>query len=67
MNIEEKLEKYVKNITSVIDVDMIILFGSFASGNSHEYSDIDLAVISKELDPNVPRWETIKIIKALKH
>lgn len=63
MNIEEKLGKYVKSITSVMDVDLIILFGSYAKGNPHEYSDIDLAVVSKELDPNVPRWENIKIIK----
>lgn len=63
MNIEEKLNHYVKSITSVIDVDLIILFGSYAKGNPHEYSDIDLAVVSKEIDPMKPRWENIKFIE----
>ena len=63
MNIEKKLEHYIKSITGVMNVDMIILFGSFAKGNPHEYSDIDLAVISKEIDPDLPRWENIRIIK----
>ena len=63
MNLEEKLNHYVKSITSVIDVDLIILFGSYAKGNPHEYSDIDLAVVSKELDSKMPRWENIKLIE----
>lgn len=63
MNLEEKLEHYVKSITNAINVDLIILFGSYAKGNPHEYSDIDLAIISKELDPSAPRWENIKLIK----
>lgn len=63
MNLNEKLNHYVKSITSVMDVDLIILFGSYARGNPHEYSDIDLAVISKELDPSKPRWENIKLIE----
>ncbi len=63
MNLEEKLNHYVKSITSIIDVDLIILFGSYAKGHPHEYSDIDLAVVSKELDPSKPRWENIKLIE----
>ena len=63
MNLEEKLNHYVKSITSVMNVDLIILFGSYAKGNPHEYSDIDLAVVSKELDPKKPRWENIKLIE----
>ena len=63
MNFEDKLNHYVKSITSVMNVDLIILFGSYAKGNPHEYSDIDLAVVSKELDPNKPRWENIKLIE----
>lgn len=63
MNLEQKLEHYIKSITSAINVDLIVLFGSYAKGNPHEYSDIDLAIVSKELDSNVPRWENIKLIK----
>ena len=57
------MNHYVKSITSVMNVDLIILFGSYAKGNPHEYSDIDLAIVSKELDPNKPRWENIKLIE----
>ena len=63
MNFEEKLNHYVQSITSVMSVDLIILFGSYAKENPHEYSDIDLAVVSKELDPKAARWENIKLIE----
>ena len=63
MNLEEKLNHYIKSITSVMEVDLIILFGSHAKGDSHEYSDIDLAVVSKELDTDKPRWENIRLIE----
>jgi len=63
MNLEEKLNHYIKSITNAINVDLIILFGSYAKGNPHEYSDIDLAVVSKEVNPNKPRWENIKLIE----
>ena len=63
MNLEEKLNHYVKSITSVMNIDFIILFGSYAKGDPHEYSDIDLAIVSKELDPKKPRWENIKLIE----
>ena len=63
MNLEEKLNHYVQSIISVMDVDLIILFGSYAKGNPHEYSDIDLAVVSKKIDPKKPRWENIRLIE----
>ena len=63
MNLDEKLNYYIRSITNVMDVDLIILFGSYAKGNPHEYSDIDLAVVSKELDPKAARWENIKLIE----
>ena len=63
MNLEQKLEHYIKSITNAIDADLIVLFGSYAKGNPHEYSDIDLAIVSRELDPSTPRWENIRLIK----
>lgn len=63
VSIEQKLKYYVDKITEVMNVDLIILFGSYAKGIPHEYSDIDLAVISNELDPQAARWENVKLIK----
>ena len=33
-------------------IDKIFLFGSYARGNPHAYSDIDLAVFSPQFSPN---------------
>ena len=37
--------KYTKEVCNVLDPKYVILFGSYASGNPHEYSDIDIAVV----------------------
>ncbi|MCE5340413.1 MAG: nucleotidyltransferase domain-containing protein [Planctomycetaceae bacterium] len=39
----------------------LILFGSFAKGNFHQESDIDLVVISKDFE-NKNYWERIEIL-----
>lgn len=38
-------KKYVKLIRDKFDVEKVLLFGSFAKGNNHSDSDIDLAII----------------------
>ena len=63
IKLNEKLKYYIDTITSFVKVDKIILFGSFSKGNPHEYSDIDLAVVSSELDINKSRYENIRTIK----
>lgn len=63
IKLNEKLNYYISIITKCIKVDKIILFGSFSKGNPHEYSDIDIAVISPELDINKSRYENIREIK----
>lgn len=39
------LEEVVRRIVAAVDPDRIILFGSYAQGTPHEYSDLDLFVI----------------------
>ena len=63
INLEEKLKYYIESITKAINVDQIILFGSYAKGNPHQYSDIDIAVVSSELDPNKSRLSNIRKVK----
>lgn len=63
IKLDEKLKHYISTITSSFNVDKIILFGSFANGNPHEYSDIDIAVISSELDADKSQFENIRTIK----
>lgn len=63
LDISEKLKKYINEITAKIKVDQIILFGSYAKDTAHEYSDIDIAIISPELDKNKSRYENVREIK----
>ncbi|OGG16084.1 hypothetical protein A3D77_02105 [Candidatus Gottesmanbacteria bacterium RIFCSPHIGHO2_02_FULL_39_11] len=39
-----------------ISYDKLILFGSFAKGTNHKYSDIDLCVVSKIFDKDYQGW-----------
>ena len=40
--------QYAKKIKANYDCSQIFLFGSYASGKEHEYSDIDIAVVLKD-------------------
>ena len=41
----DNAKKYVELINQHIETEKIVLFGSYAKGNWHENSDIDIAVI----------------------
>jgi len=47
--------------TTGVRVERIILFGSYANGIPHEWSDIDLVIISPDF-VNKGLWERIKMI-----
>ena len=47
-NLRKVLNQYRKKLSEKIEVDRIILFGSYARGTPRDYSDIDLAVISPD-------------------
>ena len=42
--------KFSKEIINLIPVDKVILFGSFAKGTNHKWSDIDIAIIVKKFN-----------------
>ena len=64
INLKKKINYYVKALTKAIHVDKIILFGSYTNGKPHEYSDIDIALISPELDPAIPTvFHNIEVAK----
>ena len=45
----EKIEEFIKALKRErINVARVVLYGSRASGKFHEYSDIDLAVVSPD-------------------
>ncbi|MBI4671676.1 MAG: nucleotidyltransferase domain-containing protein [Chloroflexi bacterium] len=42
------IREYVRALESMIQVERVILYGSYARGTPHEWSDIDVAVISRD-------------------
>ncbi len=44
--IQEIINDYINNLSQEIPVAKVILFGSYAKGTNHEYSDVDLAIFS---------------------
>jgi len=54
----EKLKKYAILVQTILTPKKIILFGSYARGNPHEYSDIDVAIIVDEIDGDLLEIET---------
>ena len=49
VEIKKIIESYIAKISQYYMVDAVYLFGSFANGNQDEDSDIDIAVISKDI------------------
>lgn len=47
--ITDLLSDVIKQITSKVEIDEAILFGSYAKGTANEDSDIDLVITSAEL------------------
>ena len=65
MKHDELINEVTRVIAETVDPQTIILFGSYAEGNPHRESDIDLFVI-KEVDISQVRSTKQKIRKALR-
>ena len=48
IKVQEELEKLKELIINAIPVEQIYLFGSYAHGTPHKYSDLDLYVVLKD-------------------
>ncbi len=53
--LKEVLHRFLSNLSDKIAIDRSILFGSYAKETAHEWSDIDLMVISKDLPLDRPK------------
>ncbi len=51
--IMEIVQKYVERICENYKVYAIILFGSYAKGTEHEDSDIDIAIITDDIENDI--------------
>lgn len=59
--LEAVIGEFVRLLEAAICVEAIVLFGSYATGREHEWSDIDVAVISPDFE-GVPMWKRQEII-----
>ncbi len=63
-NIKEIVKKFILEAKKDnINIIQAVLFGSYAKGTNHEYSDIDLAVVSKDFEGK-RLFDNIKLINA---
>ena len=44
--VANQIERFVTLLNRELDVEQVVLFGSWAYGQPHEWSDVDLAVVS---------------------
>ena len=46
--IDMTIKKYIEALEQKVRVSKVVLYGSWAKGQPHEYSDIDLAIFSPD-------------------
>ncbi len=61
VDVEAVIRAVIDELQPVIPVTAVILFGSYASGNSKRWSDIDVAVISPAFS-GVPMWRRQELL-----
>ncbi|MEM2922331.1 MAG: nucleotidyltransferase domain-containing protein [Candidatus Caldarchaeum sp.] len=57
-----RLNNYIEEIKTQLQPDLIILFGSFASGDINEASDIDLLVVAPFKEPFLDRIKLMLVL-----
>ena len=62
--LENAISDFTRQLQKSLRVDAVILYGSYADGTPHEWSDIDLAVISPDFE-GVPIWRRQEMIAEL--
>lgn len=63
--IVEIIKRFVENASKDnISISEVILFGSYAKGTNHEWSDIDIAVVSKDFE-GVSFFDNQKLTNAM--
>jgi len=58
--LDQELARYVRLLTEHGDPEKVILFGSLAGGQVHEWSDIDLIVVEKTALPFFQRLRKVR-------
>lgn len=62
--VSEAISDFIERLEKGIRVEAVVLYGSYANGEPHEWSDIDVAVISPDFE-GIPMHERQSIISKL--
>lgn len=62
--LETAISNFIKALNKGIAVEAVILYGSYAHGQPRQWSDIDVAVVSRDFE-GVPQWRRQEIIARL--
>jgi len=57
--VSKKIDDYVGEVVRKLNPDLIVLFGSFATGDINEGSDIDILVVADFKEPFLDRIRTL--------
>ena len=60
--LQAELERIMRVLAEQYDPESIILYGSFAHGDIHEWSDLDLCVIKRTEKPLFERLEEVALL-----
>ena len=62
--LEQAIEDFVRRLAAGIEIEAIVLYGSYARGTAYDQSDIDIAVVSDDFE-GVPMSRRQEIIADL--
>jgi predicted nucleotidyltransferase len=58
---ETKIEKYIASLKQQLNIELIVLFGSYLTGEFSKDSDIDILVVASEFS-KISKLEAYKIL-----
>jgi len=64
--VHKKIDDYVGEVFRKLNPDLVLLFGSFATGDINEGSDIDILVVADFKEPFLDRIRTLMDINTFK-
>jgi len=64
--VSKKIDDYVGEVVRKLSPDLVILFGSFATGDINEGSDIDILVVADFKEPFLDRMRTLMDLNTFK-
>ena len=62
--LQAELDRLVEVVAEQIQPERVVLFGSFAQGRVHEWSDLDVAVVAQTALPFVEATEALAVARS---